>query len=380
MSEERLRIAIDCRTVTAPKTGDRTYALNLTRSLARVDRQHDYLLYTATETRLTQFDAPNFEPVVLPADPAWWWTPFTFPRDLARSDVSVAHVQYIIPPHTPCPIITTVHDVAFRKFPRLFPAKHSVLLNTLIPIAVHRAARVIVGSENTKRDLIQYYRVPEQKIAVTPYAADAIYQPMDRADARQAVRDRFGIARPYVLSVGVLQPRKNLPRLVRAFAEIRHEVPHVLVLVGKQGWAHWDLQQAIKETRIADRIVFTNYVADADLPVLYAGADLFVYPSIYEGFGLPPLEAMACGTAVLTSNSSSLPEVVGDAGRMVDPLDMEALAREMEALLLDRAERERLAAAGLERSKRFSWDETARQTVQVYEAVAAERNRSALGP
>lgn len=364
------RFALDCRTVTAPKTGDRTYALNLIRALAQVPEEHEYLLYTAEPTSLTaiepRVEGPRFQPLVLPARPGWSWTPVAFPRDLRRRATDLAHVQYIIPPVAPCPIVTTIHDVAFRRYPELFPLKHRVLLNLLIPLAARHAAAVITGSEATKRDLIEFYELPPEKITVTPYAVDPSYRPMPRAAARAAVQKRLGLPVPYILSVGVLQPRKNLPRLVRAYNRIARLFPHRLVIVGKQGWAPAELQAAVAESPVGREPIFAGYVADADLPVLYAAADLFAYPSLYEGFGLPPLEAMACGTAVLTSNVSSLPEVVGEAGVQVDPWDEDALTEALRGLLQDAARRDRLAALGVERARGFNWERTARQTVEVY--------------
>lgn len=364
-----MRVALDCRTVTSPKTGDRTYALNLSRALARVDEANDYFLYSAEPTTLTDVGSPRFQSIVLPASPAWTWTPWAFPRDLRRRRADVAHVQYIIPPAAPCAVVTTIHDVAFRRCPELFPLKHRVLLNLLIPPAAHHAAAVITGSEATKRDLIEFYDLPEEKVAVTPYAADDSYRPMDPAAARQAVRVRLGVPSPYILSVGVLQPRKNLPRLVRAYNRIAASFPHRLVIVGKQGWAGEELKKAVSEAPRGLEPVFTGYVADADLPVLYAGAEIFAYPSLYEGFGLPPLEAMACGAPVLTSAGSSLPEVVGDAAVSVDPHDERAIAQALEQLLCDADLRRRLSEAGLRRAAQFSWDRTARETIAVYERV-----------
>lgn len=367
-----MRIALDCRTVTAPKTGDRTYALNLLRALARVDTENEYFAYTWEPTTLTEVGSSRFNSVLLPASPRWLWTPVVFPQDLTRRHLDVAHVQYFIPPAAPCPIITTIHDVAFRRFPELFPLKHRLLLNLLIPPTARNAAAVITGSEATRRDLIELYDVLPERVVVTPYAADPIYQPMDPDEARRAVRDRFRIRSPYLLSVGVLQPRKNLPRLVRAYNRLAREIPHRLVLVGKEGWASEDLQRAISEAPPGREPVFTGYVPDADLPALYAGADVFVYPSLYEGFGLPPLEAMACGTPVITSNTSSLPEVVGEAGVMVDPLDVHALAQAIRELLDDEPRRLALRAAGIRRAAEFHWDRTARETVKVYRKVFEE--------
>jgi glycosyltransferase involved in cell wall biosynthesis len=369
-------IALDCRTVTAPKTGDRTYVLNLSRALAKVDPENEYLLYTWDATTLTQHPNPRFHAIVLPAAPRWTWTPLAFPRDLARRKADAAHVQYLVPPVAPCPVVTTIHDVAFRRFPELFPLKHRLLLNALVPLAARQAAAIITGSEATKRDLTELMGVDPERITVTPYAADASYRPMDREEARRAVQARFGIRGPYVLSVGVIQPRKNLARLVRAFNRIADRVPHRLVLVGKEGWANEELRAAVARSPEGRAPVFTGYVADADLPVLYAGADLFTYPSIYEGFGLPPLEAMACGTPVLTAGTSSLPEVVGEAGVTVDPLDEAAIARAMVALLDDEGRRSELAAAGVRRAAEFTWERTARETVTVYHRVRRSAGNS----
>lgn len=365
-----MRIALDCRTVTSPKTGDRTYALNLMRALARVDSVNDYLLYTWDQTDLTNAGQPNFHPISLPASPRWTWTPISLPRDLKRRGATLAHVQYIIPPFSPCPVVTTIHDISFRRFPRLFPAKHRVLLNLLIPFAARRSAAVITGSEATKCDLIELYRISAEKIAVTPYAADDSFRPMQKDEARRIVQERLNLPIPYVLAVGVLQPRKNLPRLVRAYNRIAARFPHRLVLVGKPGWEATELGEAVAGSPAGREPVFAGYVEDEDLPALYAAADLFVYPSLYEGFGLVILEAMACGTAVLTSNTSSIPEVAGEAASMVDPLDEDAISESLERLLECSEERDRLASLGPARAACFSWDRTAGQTIDVYDRVA----------
>lgn len=362
-----MRIALDARTVSAPKTGDRTYCLNLIRALAAVDTENEYVLCTAEPTPLLNNGlGPRFRLELLPASPAWAWTPVQFPIALRRLGVEVAHVQYLIPPIAPCPVVTAIHDVSFRRHPAWFPLKHRILLNLLVPLAARGATRVIVGSNHARQELIHFYDLPPEKIVVTPYAADPIYRPIPLKQAQDAVKERFGIRSAYILAVGVLQPRKNLARLVRAFGRIVDETPHRLLLVGKEGWATEELRRTIERERLGGRVQFTGYVPDADLPVLYAAADLFVYPSLYEGFGLPPLEAMACGTPVLTSNTSSLPEVVGDAAVLIDPTDEEAMAREMAALLHSPERRAGLRQAGLARAAQFSWEETARRTLAVY--------------
>jgi glycosyltransferase involved in cell wall biosynthesis len=257
--------------------------------------------------------------------------------------------------------------VAFRRFPRLFPPKHRLLLNTLIPLAVRRAAGVLTGSESTRSDLIELFGADPDRVAVTPYAADPMFTPMPRTAAQDWVRSRLGVPAPYVLAVGVLQPRKNLPRLLRAYAALGSEFPHRLVIVGKQGWDDTELRTAASGLGEARAPVFTGYVEDADLRPLYAGADVFAYPSLYEGFGLPPLEAMACGTPVITGNTSSLPEVVGDAAITVNPYDESEIAMALRRMLGDDALRSRLACLGLAQAASFSWARTAAETVRAYE-------------
>jgi glycosyltransferase involved in cell wall biosynthesis len=364
-----MRIAIDARTLGAPKTGDRTYCLNLVRALTALRPEGRFLLYSDRETGWPDRLPSNFEPVVLSAPLGWLWTPWSLPWDLRRRAVDAVHVQYIIPPVAPCPVITTIHDISFRRHPAWFPIKHWVLLNLLIPAAARNAAHVITGSQFTRNELIEAYGLPPESISVTPYAADPIYRPMDREAARRAVSQRFGLRGPFILAVGVLQPRKNLPRLIRSFSRIAREVPHSLAFVGKPGWAHEELQKATEASRLGSRIQFTGYVPDADLPVLYNAAELFVYPSLYEGFGIPPLEAMACGTPVVTSNVTSLPEVVGEAALTVPPTDELALAEALLQALTDPPLRDRLREAGLARAASFSWDRTAAQTVEVYRRV-----------
>lgn len=366
-----MRIALDCRTVTSPKTGDRTYALSLSRALAASAGEDELFLYTWERTTLTEHPQRNVHSVLLPAWPRWTWTPIAFPRDLRARRMDLAHVQYLVPPVAPCPVVTTIHDVAFRRFPKLFPLKHRLLLNWLIPMAVRQAAAILTGSEATRNDLVELFGAAPESVHVTPYAADEAYRPMRRRDAVDAVRRHLGVPVPYILSVGVLQPRKNLPRLVRAYNRIAARVPHRLVLVGKEGWAPEELRAAVAETPVGREVIFTGYVADADLPALYAAADLFVYPSLYEGFGLPPLEAMACGAPVITSRVSSLPEVAGDAAVLIDPTSETELSDAMLELLGDPGRRRELSERGLARAEQFSWSRTAQLTRDVYRNVAA---------
>ena len=371
-----LRIGIDARVLGGRFTGDRTYWSNLVRSLAAIDSVNEYRLYVREPLRDDSPDlpvAPNVAHVVVKASSDRLWSLAAFPAALRRDRVDVAHVQYTVPPRMPCPTVTTIHDISFRLFPNLFTFKDRLLLNLSLPGSIRRAAKIIAVSENTRRDLLAAFRnLPSDKVVVTHLAADASYRPIEASEqesARIMLNQTYGIGDRYALSVGVLQPRKNVPMLLRAFVSGCNEkgLPHKLVVTGKRGWLADDIAAAIAAA--GDRVVFTDYVPDNHLPVLYGCADLFCYPSLYEGFGLPPLEAMACGCPVLASDRSSLPEVVGDAGLLLPP-DREDLWREaIGDILTDAHGRQSMAAKGLERAALFSWEGTARATLGVYESM-----------
>lgn len=380
-----MRIGIDARTLSGRFTGDRTYWRGLIGGLAAVDTENAYVLYTRLpvdgEPPAT---GPNFSWRVVPKpDNDALWMQQAFPKAVREDRIDVAHTQYNTPLFgMPCPIVTTVHDVTFSLFPEHFLPKDRFILNRFVPGAMRRSARVIAVSECTRRDILRQFKrhVDAQKIVTTLLAANRQFVPPDRQEsARDWVNNQYKLGgRPYILSVGVLQPRKNLPMLLDAFALMKlgpFAPPQILVVVGKRGWKNDELDAELKRlpAEVVEQIVFTGYVPDEDLPLLYGGADAFCYPSVYEGFGLPPLEAMSCGCPVLASRVSSLPEVVGDAGLLLPSNDSEAWARALEKLLAEPMVRERWRVRGLERAREFQWEKTARQTLNVYTAAVDSR-------
>jgi glycosyltransferase involved in cell wall biosynthesis len=240
--------------------------------------------------------------------------------------------------------------------------------------SAQRAARILSLSEHTRHDIIETYGVQPQRVTAIPLAAPDHFGPVTDYRELQRVRHNYGIDGDYILSVGSIQPRKNLARLVRAYASLRgsgsaDKLPK-LVLVGKCAWLYDETLRALDETNIKDAVVLTGYVPESDLPALYSGALCFVYPSYFEGFGLPPLEAMKCGAAVIVGNRTSLPEVVGDAALAVDPFDVDAIASAIRKLVNDKSLRRELSVKGLQRANEFNWQETARKTLAVYKEVA----------
>lgn len=377
-----MRIGIDARALSGRFTGDRTYWRGLIGGLAEIDRENEYLLYLrepAVEGGELEL-SPNFKRRLLPATNGRLWSFIHFPRALEKDRVDIAHVQYTVPPVLPCPVVTTIHDISFRLFPDLFAAKDRFILNTGLPSSLKRAAAVIAVSENTRRDILKAFPGTDpRKVVATPLASDSRYHvltPTEQESAAKLVNERYGLGRPYLLSVGVLQPRKNVPLLLRAFARAKTQahLPHRLAVVGKRGWLSLETEAAIQAA--GESVVMTGYAPDEHLPALYSSADAFCYPSLYEGFGLPPLEAMACGCPTLSSTASSLPEVVGDGGVLIDPRDIEAWVRGIIEISTDQALQEKLRRAGPARAALFSWKGTAQLTKKVYEAIYAKRNRA----
>lgn len=236
----------------------------------------------------------------------------------------------------------------------------------------NRADAIIAISNHTKMDCIKYLGIPEEKIRVIYEAADEIFKPEKiKEEMKNHLKDKYGIEFPFILSVGTLEKRKNLPNVLKAFYRLKKTGNHhKLVIVGKIGWKYNKIFSTMEELDLKKDVIFTGYVPDEDLVKIYNAADLFVFPSIYEGFGLPPLEAMACGCPVITSNTSSLPEVVGDAGVTVDPYDDKALADEMHRILSNDGFKTELSKKSLERAELFSWRQTAKETWNVYEEVS----------
>jgi glycosyltransferase involved in cell wall biosynthesis len=267
--------------------------------------------------------------------------------------------------------ILTIHDLTPLLYPYTHKKYNVIIWNSTLQLIKNKIDMIITISQNTKNDCIKYLKIPENRIKVIYLAADKIYQPINnKHEIEEEIYKKYNIQIPFIIYVGTLEKRKNVSTLIKAFYRLKRiKIPHKLVIVGKKGWLYNDIFKTIESMKIQEDVIFTGYVPEEDLVKLYNLADLFVYPSYYEGFGLPPLEAMACGCPVITSNTSSLPEVVGDAGILVDPYDVEGLAKAMYEVLKDESFRIELAKKGLERAKLFSWRKTSEETWKVYEEV-----------
>jgi len=371
-----LRIGIDAHSVGTKLGGNESYAVNLIEALAQIDSVNHYTIYVTTSEARDRFTDrwSNFKVrSTLPHTPLIR-IPISLSAELRKRPVDVLHVQFTAPPFCPCPVVVSIHDLSFEHLPETFKRRSRTQLRLTVRHSARRATRILSLSEHTRRDIIETYRIDAEKVSAIPLAAAEHFGPVNDNRELQRVRHNYGIAGDYILCVGSIQPRKNLARLIRAYALLRgnssaDKLPK-LVLVGKCAWLYDETLRTLEKAGVKDTVVVTGYVPESDLPALYSGALCFVYPSYFEGFGLPPLEAMKCGAPVIVGDRTSLPEVVGDAALSVDPFDIEAIAAAITRLVNNSTLRHELSVRGQERARMFSWQHTARETLKVYTEVA----------
>lgn len=381
-----MRIVIDGRTLTGRFTGDRTYWRSLLQEMPRLAPDDSFLVYSRLPIPEGELpDLPNVERRVVEARNERLWTLAALPEAARKDRADLIHVQYTIPPRRlcPCPVVTTVHDISFRLYPQWFPVKHRLLMNLTVPPSMRQADAVITDSHSSRADILRIYRLPERKVTAIPLGLPPGFGcEIDSEEARRFVAERYGLKEPFLLAVGVMQPRKNLRLLARAFglAKKRFSLPHTLAFVGKAGWA--TEENALRDEAeagggdVAVRAVrFPGYVEDADLPKLYRACAALAHPALYEGFGFPPLEALACGTPVVVSDRPALPEVVGEAALVVPATDPDAWAEALFRIVDDAALRREFASRGPERAARFSWETTALRTLEVYRTAQQKKAR-----
>jgi len=303
------------------------------------------------------------------------WMQTQLPFILKRDGVDVLHSPcYNTPLLSGVPSVVTIHDMSSSIFPRQFVLKHRLIYSTLVPMAARKAARIIAVSTQTKEDIVRIFNVPEERVDVILEAANKEYYRRG-GDEVGEIRKKYGIDSKYVLFVGTLQPRKNVVRLIKAYACMNAErdngTEYKLVLAGKKGWFYKEIFETVKRLGIEEKVQFLGHVPGEDLPPLYSGASLFVFPSLYEGFGLPPLEAMSCGAPVIAADNSCFPEILGDAAILVDAESEESMKDGMLKALYDEAFHEKMMQDGFSRAKQFSWEKTAKETIESYRKAAS---------
>jgi glycosyltransferase involved in cell wall biosynthesis len=348
------------------------YIFNLLHNLGRAApgfRFSAFLSETSFHTadlHLQRSNWPTRRPLVRIA-----WEQFVQPLALRRTRVDLLHaLAFVAPVVTPCPFVLTIYDLSFLHYPEAFRPLNRWYLRLFTAGSAQRAQAVIAISDSTRRDVVRRLKVPPERVYTVPCGVEARFRPMPKEEV-DAFRRRQGLPERFGLFLGTLEPRKNVDGLIRAYARYRKAEPAALPLVvaGGKGWFYDQLSRLVDSLDLARYVIFAGYIPEQDKVWWYNAATFFVYPSHFEGFGLPPLEAMACGVPVIASNVSSLPEVVGEAGLMIDPGDPIALAAALARLTTDTELRAALAERGLARARTFTWEKTAVETVAVYRQV-----------
>lgn len=391
-----MRIGIDVTSAIRQGAGIGRFTRELIRALLALDSPHEYILFTATggvshdiiQSRLAYLTQPATS---RPSRPAirnltflsddwlhrlWHRARLPIPIEAITGRVHVFHEpDFVLPPTLPgTRTVLTVHDLTFIRDPESAFPRLRRYLNRVVPRSVARAVHVLADSLATKNDIVELFGTQPEKITVLYGGVDARFAPVQQPDRLAAVRARYGIGQgTFILGIGTIQPRKNYRRLIQAFADLGPSAANLqLVIAGGKGWMYDQIFAEVKQLGLEGHVIFPGFVDDDDLPALYSAAEMLAYPSIYEGFGLPILEAMACGTPVATSRTSSLPELAGEAALLVEPADVAGITDAMRRLLQDSDLRRRLVAEGFGQARKFTWDKAARQLLGIYESLGAQ--------
>lgn len=367
-----MKIAIDVHSLGTQSGGNETYCRQLLRGLAQSPGTNQYdLLYTHSAALSQQgIGGPPFHFIAIPKNPIVRICA-VLPRLLARTKPDVFHAQYVLPPFVKTRTVLAIHDLAHEHFPEFFHPVEAFRMKTLVRWSAKRASHIMTISEFSAADIARRFNLPRERITVAHMAASPDFHPRDKAQSQEHLARKFGITFPFILYVGRIQARKNLPRLVEAYSRLRHQgLGAKLVMVGKRDWQSEQLLEKIKELGLEDCVIFPGFVPFDDLPLFYNAAEVFVFPSFFEGFGLPVVESMASGVPTITSFGSSLEEVAGDGALLIDPSDTGSITDALDKVLGDPGFRRDLAIRGLERSKQFTAGNLAEKALAVYSSLA----------
>jgi glycosyltransferase involved in cell wall biosynthesis len=357
-----VRIGIDASIAKLNQAGSGTYASSLIDALQRIDTANCYCLFADTIQR----QMGQRKTLRSRLDTVWHdlaWTHMRLPYYARRKHVDLLHVpSSVMPVFAPCPTVISILDVTVLESPQNFNAWQRSYSRLFIPLSARRTSLIVTISEHSKRDIVEHLHVPSAKIAVTQLAASPDFRPIS-ADDIAAIKLRYNL-RSFILTVGTLEPRKNISRLLEAFASLDDACQ--LVHVGPNGWLFDEALNRVDRLKLQDKVRFLGYIPQDDLIALYNAASVFVYPSLYEGFGIPILEAMACGCPVITSSRSAMPEVAGDAALLIDPFSVQEMADAIRRLLDEPELAASLRAKGFARARLFSWERCAQETLEVY--------------
>jgi len=372
----RMHFAVDAHAIGRRLTGNEVYVRNLLSNLALLDKDSTFTAYYSVAGAAHAIP-DRFAACRVSSNP-FVRLGFDLPRRVYQGRPDLIHVQYTAPLFCPAPTVVSVHDVSFLERPAFFRKSRALQLRITVGQTVRSAARVLTPSEYSRERVIHHYGLPEDKVVTIPMAVSPVFRPIHKEIAASRIAHTYGLTHPFLLHVGELQPRKNHLGLIAAYAELIRsfpKLPHHLVMVGKDSWFSEQVKQAAKASGIQDRLHFVGFVPDEDLVNFYNACDLFVFPSFYEGFGIPILEAMACGCAVACSHTSAMAEVANATAILFNPESRGEIVRAIRDLLLDENLRSRLERMGLQRAALFTWQNTASKTLEVYYDVVREQVR-----
>ncbi len=367
-----MKIAVDIREAGQGKTGKGWYTFNLVKELLKLDHENEDLLYTDSDNHSFE-NRKNVEIKVIKAK-SWHWHVKTLKDLLAnKADLFFAPTSYIIPALAPkkLKVIVTVHDLVALMFPAGHSARAVLIERVTLKKALKKAAGVFVVSENTKKDLLAKFHLPARKISLVPCAPSKSFKQKVSAHDLETAKEKMKLPENFILAVGTVEPRKNFDTLIKSFVIIKRKYPdYKLVIAGKKGWKYHLVENALKHYRMEQEVIFTGYLEDADLKAIYGLAKVFVFPSLYEGFGIPPLEAMASGCPVVSSNVASMPEVIGQGGLLIDPKNALKIADAVCSLLEDEQARQMMIERGKAQAEKFSWEASAAKALEVIKSFA----------
>jgi glycosyltransferase involved in cell wall biosynthesis len=366
-----MRIGIDIRKL--DDFGIGTYIRNLLVHIAKKDTQNSYILFYPPYHKPFNLPGQNFSKVIEQAGKYSLRELIHLPFQMQRYKLDLFHApHYTLPPLRPCRAIVTIHDLIHLRFPQYLPSSGAYYyVKLMLFLAARTAEKIITVSQSSKKDIVDILKVSPDKVEVIYNGLGSDFKPVKKTTETQQVLDKFGITRPYILYVGSFRTHKNLKTLLEAYALLKTQqgFEYQMVLVGDGGKSKTELQRLIMTRGWQNKVIITEFIPSDTLSIFYSSADVFVFPSLYEGFGLPPLEAMACGAPVIVSNRSSLPEIVGKAGVLVDPESPQQMAESMRNVLSDKNLQATLTKRGLEQAQRFSWEKAAQKTLEVYHSA-----------
>lgn len=371
-----MRIGIDGRAAKWYRgTGIGTYTYQLIKCLNNIDSINNYLLFMPESFKNDIYLKKNFKLDNAPqSDKINFWEEINIPNIIKNNKIDLYHVPQNgvgLPINKNCRFIITLHDVIPYRMPETVSNRYLKIFSEYIPKIVPLCDGIITVSNFSKKDIVKSFNFPENKIYVTHLASEDIYKPMDKRISRYVARKYYSITEDYILYVGGFSPRKNILGLIDSFSKLitSYKKPLFLVIAGKKGESYNIYKERTEKLNISDKVLFPGFISIEHLPYIYNAANLFVYPSFYEGFGLPPIEAMACGIPVITSNTTSLPEVVGKGALLINPLNKANLCEAMLEVLSDNNLKNKLISSGIKRASELSWKKTIKNTINIYNKI-----------